>query len=82
MDFSKIIFTLEFDDDAANERANEYLEKGWLLISVGPKLIEILGNGQAYYNTCYVVGATKEQYDAYLIEEENSSEDFNSFLER
>ncbi|MDT2830879.1 hypothetical protein P7H62_06235 [Vagococcus carniphilus] len=76
MDYSKIVFTLEFDDDSANERANEFLTKGWLLISVGPKLVDIINEtDQAYYNTSYVVGATKEQYDAYQ-KELNSEEDW------
>lgn len=76
MDYSKIVFTLEFDDDSANERANEMLAKGWLLISVGPKLIDILNEtDQAYYNTAYVVGATKEQYDEYQ-KELNSEDDW------
>lgn len=71
MDYSKIVFTLEFDDDTANSKANELLQKGWLLLSVGPKLVDIIGeNDQVYYNTAYVVGATEEQYDQYLIEEE------------
>ncbi len=79
MDFSKIVFTLEFDDDMANDSANEYLEKGWLLLSVGPKVIDI-SNGQMYYNTAYVVGATKEQYDEYLVDEKNSKQKFEDFL--
>lgn len=79
MDFSKIVFTLEFDDDMANDSANEYLEKGWLLLSVGPKVIDI-SNGQMYYNTAYVVGATKEQYDDYLVEEKKLEQDFDNFL--
>lgn len=79
MDFSKIVFTLEFDDDMANDSANEYLEKGWLLLSVGPKVIDI-SNGQMYYNTAYVVGATKEQYDDYLVEEKKLEQEFDNFL--
>ncbi|AFO45172.1 MULTISPECIES: hypothetical protein [Bacteria] len=71
MDYSKIVFTLELYDDNANSSANALLEDGWLLISVGPKLIDIV-NGQAYYNTSYVVGATKEQYESYLQEESSS----------
>ncbi len=42
MDYSKIVFTLEFDDDAANSKANELLQKGWLLLSVGPKLVDLI----------------------------------------
>lgn len=30
-----IVFTLEFDDDAANSRGNSYLEKCWKLLHVG-----------------------------------------------
>lgn len=79
MDISKIVFTLEFDDDMANDSANEYLKKGWLLLSVGPKVVDI-SNGQMYYNTAYVVGATKEQYDEYLVEEKKLKQDFDNFL--
>ena len=79
MDYSKIVFTLEFDDDMANDSANEYLEKGWLLLSVGPKVVDI-SNGQMYYNTAYVVGATKDQYDEYLVDEKNSKQKFEDFL--
>lgn len=69
MDYSKIVFTLEFDDDFANSKANQYLEKGWLLLSVGPKLVDLIGeNDQPYYNTAYVVGATDNQYKTYLKE--------------
>lgn len=57
---------LEFNGDNANMLANKYLQQGWELIHVGTKLVEILDNGQAYYNTEYVLGGTKEQYDNYL----------------
>ncbi|MCB4341142.1 MULTISPECIES: hypothetical protein [Bacillus] len=73
-----IVFTLEFDDDYANSAANEYLKNGWTLLHVGQRLIDILDNGQAYYNTVYVVGANQQQYDEYQTELEN--DDFNSFL--
>lgn len=62
-----IVFTLEFDDDSANSRANDYLEKGWILLHVGTKVIDLY-NEQAYYNTAYVVGANQDQYDAYKKE--------------
>ncbi|MGX5634285.1 hypothetical protein [Bacillus thuringiensis] len=61
-----IVFTLEFDD-SANSRANNYLEKGWTLLHVGTKVIDLY-NEQTYYNTAYVVGANQEQYDAYKKE--------------
>ncbi|MEC2221139.1 hypothetical protein ABE143_19980 [Bacillus subtilis] len=73
-----IVFTLEFDDDYANSAANEYLKNGWTLLHVGQRLIDILDNGQAYYNTVYVVGANQQQYDEYQTELEN--DDFSSFL--
>lgn len=69
-----IIFTLEFDDDSANSRANEYLDKGWILLHVGTKVVDII-NGQIYYNTSYVVGANQKQYDDYKKEQDN----FDSF---
>lgn len=59
-----IVYTLEFDDDSANSRANDFLEKGWKLLHVGTKMIDSY-NGQAYYNTAYVVGANQQQYDEY-----------------
>lgn len=70
MDYSNIVFTLEFSDDSANNIANEMLELGWKLISVHPKVIDI-SDGQMYYNTAYVVGATQEQYDDYLNQAES-----------
>lgn len=67
----EIIFTLEFDDDGAGDRANSYLEKGWKLLHVGTKVADIY-EGQIYYNTAYVVGANLEQYQAYQQEEKRS----------
>jgi len=75
MDLSQIVFTHEFDDDYANESANDYLQKGWMLIHVGTKLIEILNNGNVYNNTAYVVGATKDQYQEYLDDQAKLSLD-------
>ncbi|GFH43401.1 hypothetical protein Hs30E_19520 [Lactococcus hodotermopsidis] len=74
MDYSKIVYVLEFNNDSAEKDANTKLEQGWLLISVGPKLTEILDNGQAYYSTAYVVGATAEQRDKHLKEVSNDLE--------
>lgn len=67
-----IVFTLEFDDDSANSRANEYLQKGWTLLHVGTRVVDI-HNGQLYYNTVYVVGADQQQYDEYKIESSKES---------
>lgn len=71
----KIYYTLEFDDNAANEHANDLLSQGWTLLHVGSKFIDKMPNGQAYYNTAYVVGATKEQYEAYQLTRAKSQED-------
>ena len=68
---NEIVFTLEFDDDGAGDRANSYLEKGWKLLHVGTKVADIY-EGQIYYNTAYVVGANQEQYKAYQEEEPKS----------
>lgn len=62
----KIVFTLEFDGKFSNESANDYLAKGWTLLHVGTKLVATIENGQAEYETSYVVGANQEQYDKYL----------------
>lgn len=75
----EIVFTLEFDDDLANSRANDYLEKGWTLLHVGTKLIDYSGD-QAYYNTTYVLGANHEQYEQYKVDQENSP--LNDFIKR
>ncbi|WP_223319029.1 hypothetical protein [Leuconostoc mesenteroides] len=68
-----IVFTIEFDDDSANSRANEYLSQGWTLLHVGQKLIDILENEQAYYNTTYVLGANQAQYDKYKEEQKQAN---------
>lgn len=70
-----IVFTLEFSDDLANGCANRFLEKGWRLLHVGTKLVDI-HNGQAYYNTTYVVGANKAQHKQYLVETSSSKKLF------
>ncbi|HDP4218432.1 TPA: hypothetical protein P6O42_002261, partial [Staphylococcus aureus] len=49
---------LSFDDDLANDAANDLLKEGWDIVHVGTKLVKILDNGQAYYNTEYVLGGT------------------------
>ncbi len=78
-----IVFTLQFSDLLANERANDYLAKGWTLVSVGPVCVNTLGNGQADYEMSYVVGANQQQYDEYKKEQEllkNSENDVNKML--
>ena len=60
---------LEFDCNDANSKANGLIEKGWKLLHVGTKLVDI-ENQQACYNTCYVLGGTKKQHNDY---EENLS---------
>ena len=79
-----IVFTLQFDDTLANERANKYLAKGWQLVSVGPVCVGHLENDQADYEMAYVVGANKSQYAAYKKEQESLSDaekEVNSFLD-
>lgn len=66
----KIVFTLEFDDISSNKHANEYLAKGWTLLHVGTKLVN--SDEPADYETSYVLGANKEQYDSYKKELEES----------
>lgn len=77
-----IVFTLEFDDDNAGDRANEMLEKGWKLLHVGSKVVEISSNEQLYYNTTYVVGANKEQHAIYKkkIEEEEKNDPLKDLI--
>lgn len=77
----KIVYTLELDDMYSNERANDYLAKGWTLLHVGTKLVSTLDNGQAEYETVYVVGANQKQYDEFK-NESDSSESLESFLNR
>ncbi len=67
---------LSFDDDLANESANNLLKDGWELVHVGTKLVKILDNGQAYYNTEYVLGGTKNQYEKYLEDCQQSELDY------
>lgn len=71
---NEIFHVEEFSDDAAESRANELLEKGWRLLHVGTRVHDI-SNGQLYYSTCYVVGATKEQYEEFtqsnLVDEDS-----------
>lgn len=64
-----IVFTLEFNDDYANDRANEYLNKGWLLLHVGTKTLDV--DGEAIYNPVYVLGANQQQYEEYKEEIKN-----------
>lgn len=72
--YNDIVFTLQFDDFSANSRSNEMITKGWKLLHVGQQIGE-----DGYTYTCYVVGATQELYDAYLKEEEETEQFFDSF---
>lgn len=76
-----IVFTLQFDDTSANQRANEYLAKGWTLVAAGPVCVGHLENDQADYEMAYVVGANKEQYAAYKGEQETSSSSNTRIIE-
>jgi hypothetical protein len=66
MDYSKIVFTIELDGADANVKANELLQKGWLLLSVGSKVVGVLNDNSAYYTTTYVLGANQDQYRKYV----------------
>lgn len=67
---------VEFDDDIAKDKANGLLERGWKLLHVGTKLIDIIENGQAYYNTAYVLGGSKSQYEQYQKDLNGAFENF------
>lgn len=69
-----IVFTFELDGGGANERANNYLERGWILLHVGQKAFKVLDNGQIYYSTVYVVGARKATYDTWKKDQEMSEQ--------
>ncbi|MRV97178.1 hypothetical protein GF557_08120 [Staphylococcus aureus] len=59
-----------------NDAANDLLKEGWDIVHVGTKLVKILDNGQAYYNTEYVLGGTKNQYEKYLEDCQQSELDY------
>ncbi|HDT6577488.1 TPA: hypothetical protein QFT23_003667 [Bacillus cereus] len=61
---NEIVFILEFYDESACSRANEYLKLGWTLLHVGTKAGDTY-NEHLYYTTTYVVGANQKQYDEY-----------------
>ncbi|NJH98096.1 hypothetical protein [Staphylococcus agnetis] len=69
---------LSFHDDMAEKSVNSFLKDGWELVHVGTKLTHILDNGQAYYNTEYVLGGTKEQYKKYISDSEKADKDLFS----
>lgn len=71
---SDIVFTLQFDDLSANSLSNNKLAQGWKLLHVGQQI-----NEDGYTYTCYVVGATKELYDAYLKQEKETDQFFEKF---
>ena len=61
--YNDIVFTVQLDDFSANSRSNGMIAEGWRLLHIGQQTGE---DGHQY--TCYVVGATKDLYDAYLKE--------------
>ena len=76
-----IVFTLEFSDTTARDKANSYLQKGWKLLSVGPVCVDVMYNGQADYEMSYVLGANAEQYAEYQKENsDNAMQDIEDFL--
>lgn len=68
-----IVYTVEFCGTNSNQKANEYLQKGWQLLHVGTKLVN--SGEPADYETAYVVGADQKRYDAYKKELAQQSED-------
>ena len=69
-----IVFTLEFSDTTARDKANSYLQKGW-------KLLSVMDNGQADYEMSYVLGANAEQYAEYQKENsDNAMQGIEDFL--
>lgn len=78
----KIVYTIEFDDVSSNKNCNEYLAKGWTLLHVGTKLVNTLENGQAEYETSYVVGANQKQYDEFKNESNKSSSSLSDLKSR
>lgn len=77
---NEVVFTLELDDDLANESANFWLEKGWTLLHVGTKFIGENDQRQAYYSTAYVVGANQEQHQEYLNFQSKVDDELSKFL--
>lgn len=72
-----IVFVEEFDGTDSKERANELLSKGWKLLHVGTKIVDVIDSiNQADYETSYVLGANKEQYEIYKKEDEESEAKF------
>ncbi|MBG0720888.1 hypothetical protein [Lactobacillus crispatus] len=68
-----IVYTVEFCGTNSNQKANEYLQKGWQLLHVGTKLVN--SGEPADYETAYVVGADQKRYDAYKKELAQQPED-------
>lgn len=65
----KIVHVEELSDLTAKDKANELLQKGWTLISVGTKFMDLLSSGYPDYEPFYVVGATQAQWDDYQVEQ-------------
>ena len=55
------------------------MQKGWKLLHVGTKLVN--SDEPADYETSYVVGANKQQYEEFKAEHQSNSEQkINDFL--
>lgn len=77
-----IVYTVEFSDLDANRKANQFLKKGWKLLSVGSVCVNIMDNGQADYEMAYVLGANAKQYAEYKEKHDSDAEqDVKDFLE-
>lgn len=79
---NNIVFTKELSGTEANKLVNQYLKKGWQLISAGQACVGTLENGQADYEIVYVIGANKAQYAKYQKEQSHTDikQDINDFL--
>lgn len=67
-----IVFVKELEGTTALKNANDYLKDGWQLLHVGTSLVGTLENGQADYETVYVVGADQEHYEKYQSDMKNT----------
>lgn len=76
-----IVFTLEISDLDANKKANQFLKKGWKLLSVGSVCVGVMDNGQADYEMAYVLGANAEQYTEYKKDTDDAEQDVKDFLD-
>ena len=68
-----VVFVKQLEGATAEKNANQYLKDGWQLLHVVTNLAGILENGQAEYETIYVVGADQAHYDKYQSDLKDAS---------